>query len=97
MLGGPEWRKLAQVSGKHISLIKRKWELTHVFRPDIEQEMFHPNYVMLLSELLPPEDSFCLHSKVSEDSQKAFYLIQEIFVELFNTAHRLSLKYVDKP
>ena len=93
--GGPEWRKLAQVSGKHISLIKRKWELTHAFRADVKQEMFHPNYVMLLSELLPPEDTYLVHSRVSEDPQKAFYLIQEIFVELFNTAHQLGARCPD--
>ena len=94
---GPEWRKLAEVSGKHIALMKRKTELTQIFRPDIKQELFHPNYVMLLSELLPPEDSYIVHSQVSEDPKRAYYIIKEIFLELFNTAHQLGARYADKP
>ena len=90
------WRKITELAGKHLTLLKRAENLVR-YRPEIYQDLIHPNYVTCLAEHLSTEDHYKLFHNIVVAPEHTFRLIKEKLNQIFDRGQILSSsKFADK-
>ena len=83
------WRKITELAGKHLILLKRAENLAR-YRPEIYQDIIHPNYVTCLAEHLPTEDHYGIFHNIVVSPEHTFHLIKEKLSQIFDRGQILS-------
>ena len=90
-----EWKKIGDCCGKHLMLIRRAQHVAH-YRPEIEKDLVHPNYVLLLAKCLPAEDYVRFFGEVDKNPQGMYTIIVNTFQSLFEKGQSLGKSVPDK-